>query len=83
MTITNIKEKLTFEEYLQYDDGTDNHYEFVDGELLLINPPISSHALILFLLHNTLLAEINRLNLSWVLQVNRSWREKSNCIEVN
>lgn len=28
----------TFEEYLAYDDGTDNRYEFVDGELVLLPP---------------------------------------------
>ena len=67
MTVTNLKKKLTFEEYLNYDDGTDNRYEFVDGELILMNPPIGLHALILFFLHNTLLAEINRLQLSWVI----------------
>ncbi|MCL1491724.1 MAG: Uma2 family endonuclease [Pseudanabaena sp. Salubria-1] len=25
---------MTFEEYLTYEDGTDNHYEFNDGELV-------------------------------------------------
>ena len=67
MNVTNLKKKLTFEEYLNYDDGTDNRYEFVDGELILMNPPIGLHALILFFLHNALLAEINRLQLSWVI----------------
>lgn len=67
MTTTNVKQKLTFEEYLNYNDGTDNRYEFVDGELLLMNPPIGSHALILFFLHNTLLTKINRLSLPWVI----------------
>ena len=33
MTITAIR-KLTFEEYLTYDDGTDKRYEFNDGELV-------------------------------------------------
>ena len=30
--------KLTFEEYLEYEDGTDNSYEVVDGELRLVPP---------------------------------------------
>ena len=30
--------KLTFEEYLQYDDGTDNYYELWDGELVTLPP---------------------------------------------
>ncbi len=31
-------QKLTFEAYLAYDDGTDNRYELVDGELVKIPP---------------------------------------------
>lgn len=30
--------KLTFEEYLEYDDGTDNYYELWDGELVKLPP---------------------------------------------
>ncbi|NET38850.1 MAG: Uma2 family endonuclease [Cyanothece sp. SIO1E1] len=30
--------QLTFAEYLAYDDGTDNRYELVDGELVLLPP---------------------------------------------
>jgi Uma2 family endonuclease len=29
---------LTFEEYLAYDDGTDNRYELIDGELFALPP---------------------------------------------
>jgi len=35
------KSQLTFEEYLTYDDGTDNRYELEDGALILINLKIS------------------------------------------
>jgi Uma2 family endonuclease len=66
MTTTPTKPKLTFEEYLAYDDGTDNHYELEDGELILMNPPIGLHAIILTFLTNVLLNEINRLQLSWI-----------------
>ena len=39
MTIaTRPKRKLTFEEYLNHDDGTDNRYELVDGELIALPP---------------------------------------------
>jgi Uma2 family endonuclease len=61
-----ITSKLTFEEYLNYNDGTDNCYELEDGELILMNPPIGLHALIIRFLSNTLEAEIRRLNLPWV-----------------
>lgn len=67
MTITsNTKPKMTFEEYLTYDDGTDNRYELVDGELILMNPPIGLHALVIRLLNNNFEAEISRLNLPWL-----------------
>jgi Uma2 family endonuclease len=65
MTISPVTPKLTFEEYLNYDDGTDNHYELEDGDLIPMNPPIGLHALIIRFLSNTLEAEINRLNLPW------------------
>jgi len=31
--MTHTPVKLTFEQYLEYDDGTDNRYELFDGEL--------------------------------------------------
>jgi Uma2 family endonuclease len=34
--MTTTRKKLTFEEYLDYDDGTDNRYELVDGELVAL-----------------------------------------------
>jgi Uma2 family endonuclease len=33
MTVTTAK-KMTFEEYLTYEDGSDRRYEFNDGELV-------------------------------------------------
>ena len=30
--------KLTLEEYLAYDDGTENRYELVDGKLIIMPP---------------------------------------------
>jgi Uma2 family endonuclease len=42
MTITTIR-KLTFDEYLTYNDGTDKRYEFNDGELVEVPPPIGLH----------------------------------------
>lgn len=34
----NTTQKMTFEEYLAYDDGTETHYELVDGELVEMPP---------------------------------------------
>ena len=66
MIQTTTKTKFTFEEYLTYNDGTDNRYELEDGELILMNPATGRHALIIYFLNNAFVAEINRLNLPWV-----------------
>jgi len=63
--MTTTTTKLTFEQYLTYDDGTDNRYELEDGELILMNPPTGRHALIIYFLVNRLTAEITRLQLPW------------------
>jgi len=44
MTQAIAKPKLTFEEYLSYDDGTDNRYELVDGELVALPPESGRNA---------------------------------------
>lgn len=36
--MTAIKQKLTFEEYLNHEDGTDRHHELVAGELVEMPP---------------------------------------------
>ena len=38
MTEAITQNKLTFEEALNYDDGTNNRYEWVDGELVTLPP---------------------------------------------
>ena len=37
---------LSFEDYVAYDDGTENRYELVDGELIEMSPPVMEHFLI-------------------------------------
>jgi Uma2 family endonuclease len=49
MTV-ETKKKMTFEEYLNYDDGTDKHYEFVDGELVEMAPESDLNSRISFFL---------------------------------
>ncbi|WP_392530333.1 Uma2 family endonuclease [Nostoc sp. C117] len=65
MVSTPVK-KLTFEEYLTYDDGNGFHYELVDGKLELMNPPTIEHFLITKFIEQMLDAEIQRLSLSWL-----------------
>lgn len=46
MTQTTTERLYSFEEYLAYDDGTDNRYELVDGKLESMNPPTFRHLLL-------------------------------------
>ena len=64
--VNTATQRLTFAEYLTYDDGTDNHYELVDGLLVLMNPPRIEHFLIVKFLEQKLDAEIQRLSLPWL-----------------
>jgi Uma2 family endonuclease len=63
MTEAAIEQRLTFEEYLNYDDGTDTHYELVAGELIAMPPESRENSLIaLFLLAEFLkLLPVNQL----------------------
>lgn len=56
--------RLTLEEYLKYDDGTDSHYELVAGELVVMPPESPKNVQIsLFLLINFLkFVPVNRLS---------------------
>ena len=63
-TFTN----LTFEEYLTYDDGTDNRYELVDGELVMVPLPTADHSDVIDLLSDAFRAEIEKLGLTWIVK---------------
>lgn len=66
MTVTATERLYSFEEYLAFDDGTDNRYELVDGRLELMNPPTFRHLLIADFLQDNFKAEIKRLSLPWL-----------------
>lgn len=67
MTATLTSKKFySFDDYLVYDDDTDNRYELVDGELIVMNPPTVKHNLIADFIHDAFKAEIKRLGLAWV-----------------
>ena len=65
MTIATTK-KMTLAEYLTYDDGTDTHYELVDGELTRMSLGTGEHGDISEFLNDEFKAEIKRLGLNWV-----------------
>lgn len=54
-----------FEEYLNYDDGTDTRYELEDGILLEMPPASDSHEAIITFLLLHLYQEIRSKNLNW------------------
>lgn len=58
MTLTT--QKLTFEEYLKYNDGTDTTYELVRGELVPMSLGTGKHGRIIKLLERVLETEITR-----------------------
>lgn len=64
MTIATTR-RLTFEEYLDYDDGTDNRYELVRGELVAMTPPSWLHLRIARYLEGIFNRELERLNYAW------------------
>lgn len=62
---TTTQPKLNFEQYLNYDDGTDNRYELVDGQLKLMKPPTLLHIRIAKFLERQFDIEIERLSYPW------------------
>jgi len=63
--MTQTKIRLTFEEYLAYDDGTDTRYEFDDGTLVEMPPSIRLHRKIAQFLEDCFKQEIQRLLKPW------------------
>ncbi len=66
MTTQTVEKLLTFEEYLTYQDGTDNNYELISGKLELVNPPTVRHFLIAKFLEQEFDHQIQNQNLNWL-----------------
>lgn len=66
--MTQTPVKLSFEEYLAYDDGTDNRYELVDGKLVMVPLPTADHSDVIDLLSDAFRAEISRQRHSWIVK---------------
>lgn len=58
-------QKMTFAEYLAYDDGTGTKYELVDGDLVPMALGTGEHGAISEFLNKTFKAEIKRASLPW------------------
>jgi Uma2 family endonuclease len=59
-------QKLTFEEYLTYEDGTDTRYELVDGELVAMSLGTGQHGMIIDFLTSQFKAAIDQMKQPWV-----------------
>ncbi|MEM6614259.1 MAG: Uma2 family endonuclease, partial [Cyanobacteria bacterium P01_C01_bin.72] len=44
MATTSTEIRITFDEYLSYDDGTDTDYELADGKLVIMPPASFLHS---------------------------------------
>ena len=58
--MTHTPVKLTFEQYLEYDDGTDNRSELFDGELIPMPPESGENIWIALWLRDELVQMIDR-----------------------
>lgn len=64
-TTPAVTKRLTFEEYLAYDDGTDTRYELVDGELIPMSLGSGQHGGVAEFINVCFREEILRLKLDW------------------
>ncbi|HEY9656923.1 MAG TPA: Uma2 family endonuclease [Allocoleopsis sp.] len=64
--MTIAAQKLTFEEYLAYDDSTDTRYELVDGELVPMNLGTGRHGAIIRFVVQQLEEAITRSGQPWI-----------------
>lgn len=66
MTQTTTKTVYSFEEYLTYDDSTDNRYELIDGKLELKIIPTFRHILITDFIEKNFDEQIKNNKLPWM-----------------
>lgn len=63
--MTTATQKISFQDYLTYDDGTDMRYELVDGELVPMSLGTGQHGDIIEFLNDQFRDEIKRQQLPW------------------
>ena len=64
--VSSKSASLTFEEYLVFEDGTDNRYELIHGELVMVPLPTGLHSDIIEFLQDTFKEEIKQGELPWL-----------------
>ncbi len=63
--MTVALEKLSFQDYLRHDDGTDTRYELVNGELVAMSLGTGKHSAVMKFLEKKFDREIDRLAHPW------------------
>lgn len=63
--VTTTTQKISFQDYLTYADGTDTRYELVDGELVPMSLGTGQHGAIIEFLTDQFRDEIKRQQLPW------------------
>lgn len=58
-------QNYSFEEYLTYNDDTDNRYELVDGELVMVPLPTADHSDVVDLLSEAIKSAISKQKQTW------------------
>jgi Uma2 family endonuclease len=66
--MTVATKKLSFQEYLNYNDGTDTRYELLDGELIPMSLGTGKHGAIAKFLERNLDDEIANMGTNWTAQ---------------
>jgi Uma2 family endonuclease len=64
--MTIATKKLTFEEYLTYNDGTDTRYELVNGDLAPMSLGTGKHGSIIRFIAKCIDAEVDRTGCDWI-----------------
>jgi len=67
--MTVALEKLSFQDYLSHDDGTDNRYELVNGELIAMNQGTGKHGSVAEFIYEQFKGEAKRLKLGWTAKL--------------
>ncbi|AFY39698.1 protein of unknown function DUF820 [[Leptolyngbya] sp. PCC 7376] len=64
--VATVTKRYSFEEYCQYDDGTNTRYELDNGRLIAMTPPKGLHFLIAQRLERIFTAQIQKQQQSWL-----------------
>jgi Uma2 family endonuclease len=65
--IVSTDRRMSLEDYLNYDDGTDTRYELVDGELVAMSLGKGEHGAIIMALRDALAEQVRLMGQGWTI----------------